>query len=210
MTLTLLLALTWTCRGWPWLWSETPAMCCSRLCTGPWPRRSTCPNIGDRESVTRVLIRHDMKCRWRQRTRGSYRFGVVVVEEANVRVVRERFGPAVLGAVALDLPHVWKQNKTKKSNICTDFGCKDTLTVFIRDRMKGCRHHHRRRDPWSRGRAPDRWRPRPGPRWPPASSSGCPTSTGTLRKQEARQGQRLSSWRRHRCHEVNEILPTII
>lgn len=37
---------------------------------------------------------------------GSYRFGVVVVEEANFHVVRERFGPAVLGAVALDLPHL--------------------------------------------------------------------------------------------------------
>lgn len=97
--------------------------------------------------------------------------------------------------------------KTKKSNICTDFGCTDTLTVFIRDQIKG-RHH--RRDPLSRGRAPDRWRLRPDPRWPPASSSGRPTSTGTLGKQEARQGQRLSSWRRHCCHEVNEILPPII
>lgn len=40
------------------------------------------------------------------KNRCSYRFGVVVVEEANVHVVGERFGPAVLGAVALDLPHL--------------------------------------------------------------------------------------------------------
>lgn len=41
-----------------------------------------------------------------------YRFSSVVIEEADVHIVRERFRPAVRGAVTTDLPHLWKKKNT--------------------------------------------------------------------------------------------------
>lgn len=36
----------------------------------------------------------------------TYRLGGVVIEEADVHVVRERFRPAILRTVTTDLPHL--------------------------------------------------------------------------------------------------------
>ena len=95
--------VTWICTGWPWPWSETPATCCSRPCTGPWRRGSRCPDVGTQTvrpaSPPKTVIKKKKKqSRWR-----PYRLGGVVVEEADVDVVRERLRPAVLGAVPAHL-----------------------------------------------------------------------------------------------------------
>lgn len=134
-----MVTLTWICRGWPWLWSETPATCCSRRCTGPWLRRSTCPNGGDRGLVMLVCVcdkwkffneeKEVVRVSWCCRRRSTHPRSEGMAQTSRPRCsygwpspsLKVKHTPALTRAELNWMKLIWNKNEIKSDSLISSF-----------------------------------------------------------------------------------------